>query len=64
MAGVSTVDFTFKLHGEGTKITWAMYGENNLISKCFRLLMSCEKICGPELEKCLVVLARSTAVKP
>ncbi len=64
MAGVSTVDFTFKLHGEGTKVTWAMYGENNFIDKCFRLLMICEKICGPEFEKSLVVLARSTAVKP
>lgn len=64
MEGVSTVEITLKFQSKGTKVTWATYGENNLIGKCFSLFMRCEKICGPELEKCLVVLARSTAVKP
>ena len=56
MAGISTVEFTFKPEGDGkTKVTWAMYGKNEtLMAKVMSLFMSCEKMCGPEFEKGLV----------
>jgi uncharacterized protein YndB with AHSA1/START domain len=61
MEGVSTVEFTFKPEGDKTKVTWAMYGENNFMGKCFSLFMSCEKMCGPEFEKGLADLGIITA---
>jgi len=59
MEGTSTVDFTFKTEGDKTTVTWAMYGKNeNLLSKCMSLFMSCESMCGPEFEKGLADLEK------
>jgi len=58
LAGVSTVDFTFKPEGDKTVVTWAMYGENNFMGKLVSLFMSCEKMVGPEFEKGLADLAK------
>lgn len=60
MAGVSTVEFTFKPEGEGqTKVTWAMYGTHEgLITKVMSLVMDCESMCGPEFEKGLANVAK------
>jgi len=59
MAGVSTVEFTFKPEGEGrTKVTWAMYGKNeSLPARVVSLFMDCESMCGPEFEKGLAGLS-------
>jgi hypothetical protein len=64
MAGVSTVDFTFAPEGDKTKVTWAMYGENNFMGKLFSLVMDCESMCGPEFEKGLADLAKVVATAP
>jgi uncharacterized protein YndB with AHSA1/START domain len=63
MAGVSTVEFTFKPEGEGrTKVTWAMYGRNeDLPARVMSLVMNCESICGPEFEKGLTDVAKLVA---
>jgi uncharacterized protein YndB with AHSA1/START domain len=65
MEGVSTVDFTFTADGDKTKVTWAMYGENNFMGKVMSLVMDCESMCGPEFEKGLVDLEKIiTAAAP
>ena len=51
MEGTSTVDFTFKSHGDATVVTWAMYGKNNFMGKVFSIFMDCDKMCGPQFEK-------------
>lgn len=62
MKGTSTVEFIFKPEGDKTRVTWAMYGENNFMAKCFSLFMDCESMCGPEFEKGLADLAKTVAV--
>lgn len=64
MTGVSTVDFTFKPEGDKTKVTWAMYGENNFMGKVMSLFMDCEKMCGPEFEKGLADLEKLVTSAP
>ncbi len=63
MAGVSTVEFTFRQEGEGrTEVTWAMYGRNEgLMAKVASLFMDCESMCGPEFEKGLADVAKLAA---
>lgn len=62
MAGVSTVDYTFKAEGGNTAVTWAMYGKNeSLASKLISLVMDCESMCGPEFEKGLAEVAKRAA---
>jgi len=59
MAGVSTVDYTFKPEGGKTTVTWAMYGKNeSLASKVMSRVMDCESMCGPEFEKGLADVAK------
>jgi hypothetical protein len=65
MEGTSTVDFTFQPQGDMTKVTWAMYGEQqNLLCKTVSLFMSCEKMCGPEFEKGLKSLGEVVKAEP
>lgn len=47
----SEVHFTLAEAGEGTKVTWAMDGENNFISKAFSLFMSMDAMIGKDFEK-------------
>lgn len=51
MAGVSTVDFTFKADGEKTNVTWAMYGDNGYMGRLMCLFMSMDKMCGDQFAK-------------
>jgi hypothetical protein len=51
MEGTSTVDFTFKSHGDATVVTWAMYGKNGFLGKVVSIFMDCDKMCGPQFEK-------------
>jgi uncharacterized protein YndB with AHSA1/START domain len=57
MAGVSTVDFTFKPAADKTVVTWSMYGPNNFIGKAVGLFIDCDKMCGDQFEKGLANLA-------
>ena len=51
MESVSTAEFTFSTEGDATVVNWAMYGENNLISKAIGILFDCEAMIGEQFEK-------------
>ena len=51
MAGNSTAEFTFKPAGEGTQVTWSMFGKNGFIGKAMCLFMDMEDMIGPQFEK-------------
>ena len=59
MAGVATVDFTFKPDGDKTVVTWAMYGKNGFMGKLVSLFMDCDKMCGPQFEQGLADLGKT-----
>jgi uncharacterized protein YndB with AHSA1/START domain len=63
MEGVSTVEFTFQPEGDKTKVTWAMFGENNYMGKLMSLFMDCDSMCGPPFEQGLADLGRLVAAK-
>ncbi len=50
-AAASTAEFTFKPEGNGTQVTWSMYGKNNFIGKAMSLFMNCDKMVGGMFEK-------------
>lgn len=61
MQGTSTVDFTFKPEGEKTVVTWAMYGPQSFMGKAVGLVMSTEKMCGPQFEQGLIDMGKAAA---
>jgi len=44
-------EFTFKPDGKQTEITWAMSGENTVVSKAFHLFVNMDKMVGGDFEK-------------
>jgi hypothetical protein len=48
--------FTLTPAGSGTRVTWAMDGENGFMSKAIGLFMSMDKMIGTEFEKGLASL--------
>ena len=68
MEGVSTVEYTLVPDGGKTKVTWAMYGDNNYVGKLMSLIMDCEKMCGPPFEQGLADIEKAVttpaAAKP
>ena len=64
MAGVATVDFTFKPEGDKTVVTWAMYGKNGFMGKLFSVFMDCDKMCGPQFEQGLADLGKIVTAVP
>ena len=58
MEGVATVEFTFRPDGDRTRMTWAMYGENNFMGKLVSVFMDCDEMCGPPFEQGLAEVAR------
>ena len=64
MAGVATVDFTFKPDGDKTVVTWAMYGKNGFMGKLVSVFMDCDKMCGPPFEQGLANLGKIVTVAP
>jgi uncharacterized protein YndB with AHSA1/START domain len=55
-AATHTTEFTFQPVGESTKVTWAMFGENNFMAKAMGLFMSMDKMIGGMFEKGLADL--------
>jgi hypothetical protein len=51
MAATNTADFTFKPEGEGTQVSWAMFGENNFMAKAIHMLMDMDTMIGGMFEK-------------
>jgi hypothetical protein len=43
--------FTFAPEGGGTKVTWGMDGNRNLMMKAFSLFVSMDKLVGPDFER-------------
>ena len=64
MEGTSTVEYTLVPDGGRTKVTWAMYGENNYVGKLMSMVMDCEKMCGPSFEQGLADIEKAATAKP
>jgi hypothetical protein len=60
MEGLCDATFTLQPNGQQTVVTWAMSGENNFIGKIFCLFMNQDKMIGPEFEKGLATLKRTS----
>ncbi len=56
MKATNMIDFSFKPEGQGTMVTWAMSGKNNLISKAFSMVCNMDKLVGGDFEKGLAQL--------
>lgn len=52
----NTAEFTFDAEGGGTRVTWAMTGEMNFMSKLFDLIMNMDKMVGRDFEKGLTAM--------
>lgn len=51
MKAENDVVFSFAPVGDGTEVTWTMYGPNNFVGKAVGLLMNCEKMVGGQFEQ-------------
>lgn len=51
MEGTSTAEYTFQPEGEGTKMTWSMYGQHGFMGKVMCLIMNMDKTVGGQFEK-------------
>jgi hypothetical protein len=56
-------EYTMAPEGTGTKVTWTMTGQKNLVQKIFCLFMNMDKMVGGEFEKGLVSLRQLVEVK-
>jgi hypothetical protein len=56
MRATNSVEFTFEPDGDGTIVTWNMFGRNNFMAKAFGLLMNMDKMIGGDFEKGLASL--------
>ena len=64
-AATNTATFTFAPVAEGTKVTWAMDGNNNFMSKAFQMFMNMDKMIGKDFEQGLasIKVAAENAAK-
>lgn len=56
LAATNMAKFTFAKTADGTKVTWAMDGENGFISKAASLVFDLEKLVGDDFERGLAAL--------
>jgi hypothetical protein len=52
----NTATFRFEKAHDGTKLTWAMDGENTFLGKAMHLVMDMDKMIGPDFERGLAAL--------
>ena len=52
----NTAEYTMQPEGDSTKVTWAMFGPTNYMSKVMTTVMSMEKMVGPDFEAGLAKL--------
>ena len=62
-AASNTAEFTLKPQGDGTQVTWAMYGPSPYMSKLMSLAFNMEAMVGPDFEVGLASL-KALAEKP
>jgi hypothetical protein len=55
-AATNTTTFTFAPEGPGTKVTWAMEGNNNFAAKAASLFMDMDKLVGADFERGLAAM--------
>lgn len=60
----SKTRFKFEPEGQGTKVTWAMDGNNNFISKAMCLFMDMDKMIGNDFEKGLDAMKQVAEAAP
>jgi len=60
----NTAEFTFKPDGNGTLVTWSMYGRSNFIAKAMGVFMNCDKMIGGPFEQGLADLKTLSEAKP
>ena len=56
--------FSFTPSGDGTKVTWAMDGKNNFMSKTFHLVMDMDKLVGGDFERGLAAMKANAERSP
>lgn len=52
----NTTEYSLEPQGDGTKLTWAMFGPSNYMSKVMSVFMSMDKMVGPDFEAGLAKL--------
>jgi uncharacterized protein YndB with AHSA1/START domain len=52
----NTVTFTFAPVADGTRVTWAMDGNNNFVAKAVHLFLDMDKMVGDDFQRGLVAL--------
>ena len=65
-AQVSTTTFALAPEGSGTRVTWTMYGDSDLVGKAMSLVKDFDKMVGPDFERglsALKALAEAEAVR-
>jgi Polyketide cyclase / dehydrase and lipid transport len=60
----SVTTFTFAPATQGSKVTWAMDGENNFVAKAMCLVMDMDKMIGPDFEKGLAAMKTAAEAAP
>lgn len=55
-ASKSTAEVSVTAEGEGSRVTWALYGENDLLGRIFGLLMDMDAMLGKDFEHGLAML--------
>jgi hypothetical protein len=60
----SQTSFTFSPAGAGSKVSWAMTGENNFISKVMCVFMDMDKMIGPDFERGLAAMKAAAEAAP
>lgn len=51
LKGTNTADFLLASAGDETRVTWAMYGDRHFVAKIVGLVVSMDRMIGPEFEK-------------
>ncbi len=52
----NNVEFAFQSEGSGTRVVWSMTGTKGFLFKAFGLLMSMDKMVGPDFERGLAAM--------
>ncbi len=55
--------FTLEPDGDGTKVTWAMTGNNNFVSKAFGVIVNVDAMVGKDFEKGLAAMSVAALAK-
>ncbi len=58
MAGKATTEYVLTPEGSGTRVDFAMYGDQNYVGKLMSVFINCEKMIGNNTEKSLANMER------